>query len=161
MTKIVKLKTEFRPRTTRVPGKKAAAALLRQKVAAGAIGAVGVTLTALSLSHLASGIALVTGSSGVESWAMASGIDLGFIALEAAQLTVGARLLKRIDRYTRPAILGTLAGSAAMNAMAFAAHATTYATAAGAVALGLAIPALIYVLMRVGAALYIDGQGRV
>jgi hypothetical protein len=54
---------------------------------------------------------------------MAVGIDLGFIALEASQLaTVGEKLRKQIARWTRHAILGTVIGSAAMNAFAFHHH---------------------------------------
>jgi hypothetical protein len=45
---------------------------------------------------------------------MAAGIDLGFVSLKLAQLVV--------RRYRQPAITGTLAGSAALNALAFAAQ---------------------------------------
>jgi hypothetical protein len=82
---------------------------------------VAVTLTGLSLSHLAHGVELVTGSSGVESWAMAVGIDLGFVALELSRISIGERLRKHVGKYARPAIVGTLIGSAGMNAFAFAA----------------------------------------
>jgi hypothetical protein len=57
-------------------------ALGRQSDAAIAIGGVGVTLVTLSLNHLAHGIELVTGAPTWEAWAMAIGIDLGFVALE-------------------------------------------------------------------------------
>jgi hypothetical protein len=43
-----------------------------------------------------------------------------------------------------------------MNAFAFAAHTTTAGMTSAAITLGIAIPALVYALMRVGAALYID-----
>jgi hypothetical protein len=46
-------------------------------------------LTALSLSHLAHGVEIVTGSSTWESWAMAAGVDCGFITLELSQLAIG------------------------------------------------------------------------
>src|SRR5262245_745099 len=49
-------------------------AMRRQGATAVGIGAVAVTLTALSLSHLAHGIELVTHADGWESWAMAIGI---------------------------------------------------------------------------------------
>jgi hypothetical protein len=47
-----------------------------------------------------------------------------------------------------------------MNAFAFAASTSTWPMTAAAVTLGVAIPALIYALTRVGAALYIDVHGR-
>jgi hypothetical protein len=90
------------------------------------------TLTALSLKHLASGIAGVTGCDAWEGWAMAAGIDLGFVALELAQLSVGDRVRRQIARFAKPAIIGTLAGSATMNAVAFGAQAANpYLMAAG------------------------------
>jgi len=45
---------------------------------------------------------------------MAVGIDLGFVALELSQLAVTDKLRRQISRFARPAILGTLAGSAGM-----------------------------------------------
>jgi hypothetical protein len=136
---------------------RASRALRRQGGTAVAIGGVAVTLTALSLSHLAHGITIVTGAETWEAWAMAVGIDLGFIALELSQIaTVSDRLRKNVSRFARPAILGTLAGSAAMNAFAFAAQAANPWMLAAAITLGVAIPALICALTRVGAALYLD-----
>jgi hypothetical protein len=144
------------PRPQRQQNRRALKALCRQSGAAIAIGAVGVTLVTLSLNHLAHGIDLVTGAPAWEAWAMAVGIDLGFVALEASQLAaMGEKLPKQIARWARPAILGTVIGSAGMNAFAFAAHTTTVWMTSAAVTLG-TIPALVYALMRVGAALYID-----
>jgi hypothetical protein len=84
-----------------------------------------------------------------EAWAMAIGIDLGFIALEAAQLCAASeRAAETIARWSKPAIVGTLAASAVMNALAFAAQADGLLVYPAA-ALGVAIPALIYCLSRV------------
>ena len=127
---------------------------LRQKAAAGAIGAVATTLTALSLTHLAHGVEIVTHTAGWEAWAFAIGIDLGFIALEIANLSCATVTVERaIARWTNTAIVGTLAGSAVMNATAFAAD-VTGELAYAAAALCIAIPALVYVLTRVGVDLY-------
>jgi hypothetical protein len=113
-------------------------------------------LTGLSLHHLASGIKLVTRAPTAEAWAMAVGIDLGFIALEAAQLCAGTQVAaKTIGRWSKPAIVGTLAASAVMNALAFGTQADgllVYPTAA----LGVAIPALIYYLSRVAFGLSVN-----
>jgi hypothetical protein len=51
---------------------------------------VALALLGLSLSHLASGVAIVTGSSEPDGWLMAIGIDLGFVALELAMLIAPA-----------------------------------------------------------------------
>ena len=80
---------------------------------------------------------------------MAVGIDLGFIALEVAQLCAATPAVRReISRFTKPAIIGTLAASAVMNAMAFGSQAMGLMVYP-AILLGLAIPALIYALSRV------------
>ncbi len=130
--------------------------LRRQGAAAVGVGLVAGTLTALSLSHLAHGIEIVTAAPTWEAWAMAVGIDLGFIGLELAQLAAATdKVAKQISRFTKPAIVGTLVGSAAMNAFAFA-SAVTGLMVAPAVVLGVAIPGLIYAMTRVGANLYID-----
>jgi len=74
---------------------------------------------------------------------------------------VGDRIIKRL--VCRRHIIGTLIGSAAMNAFAFAGRYVTiepiYMTVA-AVTLGIAIPTLIYALTRVGAAIAADVHGR-
>ena len=157
---IVQLKPAQKTQTTHQLGRNAARALRRQAGTAVGIGAVAVTLTALSLSHLAHGVEIVTGSSVWESWAMAVGIDLGFVALELSQLAINDKVRRQVARFARPAILGTLAGSAAMNAFAFAAQASGYVMMAAAITLGVAIPTLIYALTRVGAALATDVHGR-
>lgn len=141
-----KTRAVARPRAT-TPGY--TKRLRRQHVAAGAVATVDVILTALSLSHLAHGIALVTQAPMWEAWAMAVGIDLGFIALEVAQLCAATPAVRReISRFTKPAIIGTLAASAVMNAMAFGSQATGLMVYP-AILLGVAIPALIYALSRV------------
>lgn len=142
-------------RATRANG-----ALRRQAFTAAGIGIVAATLTGLSLSHLAHGVEVVTGSSDTEAWAMAIGIDLGFVALELSQITIGDKLRRKVGKYAKPAIMGTLVGSAAMNAFAFSAHATDYWTMAAGIALGIAIPSLIYAMTKVGAMMYIDTNSR-
>jgi hypothetical protein len=63
------------------------------------------------------------------------GFDLGFVALPHPR---------------------TVIGSAAMNAFACAAHATTASITSAAINLGIAVPARSSALMSVGAALHID-----
>src|SRR5262245_62741856 len=81
----------------------------RQQLLAGvAVGAVALTLTGLSLTHLAHGIEIVTSAPAWEAWSMAVGIDCGFVVLEVAQLAVTEKLAREIKRYTTPTIIGTL-----------------------------------------------------
>jgi len=62
-------------------------------------------LLGLSLSHLASGVAIVTRSGERDGWLMAVGIDLGFVALELALLDAPSA--------TRPAVARPLPRSSA------------------------------------------------
>jgi hypothetical protein len=139
-------------------------AVRRQAGTATGVGIVAAILTTLSLSHLAAGITTLTGASTWEGWALAIGVDLGFVALELAQLaTVSEKVRKEVSAFARPAIIGTLFGSAAMNALAFAGRYITIdpiAMTVAAVVLGVAIPTLIYCLTRVGAALATDCHAR-
>jgi hypothetical protein len=130
-------------------------------MAAAGIGLVACTVTALSLHHLADGIMLVTHSPAWEAWAEGTGIDCGFISMELATITATTdKLRKAISRYTRPAIAGTLAGSAMMNAFVFGSQADGHVMMVAGALLGAAIPALVYCLTRIGAAMYIDTHAR-
>ena len=51
---------------------------------------------------------------------------------------MGEKLRKQVARWARPAILGTVIGSAGMNALAFAAHTTTVWMTSAAITLGAA-----------------------
>lgn len=139
---------------------RATKALKRQAAMATGVGFVACTLTTLSLNHLAKGVELVTHADGPEAWAMAVGIDVGFVALELSQLVINERVRKQISKYSRPAILGTLVGSAVMNSFAFMAQAEGYVMLTAAALLGIAIPGLVYCLTRVAAALALDCHTR-
>jgi len=121
-------------------------------IAATGILAVGLVLVGLSLSHLAEGVQVVTGSGTATAWSMAAGIDLGFVALEIALLIAPDDLRPAVSRYASPAIAGTLATSAAMIAFAFASHSEGLMIYP-AIGLGCAIPLLIYALTKTGATL--------
>lgn len=149
------------PRTTS-PAKRTRAvnrqtkAIRRQTTVASAAGIVAATLTALSLSHLAHGIALMTSCPTWESWAMAIGIDCGFITLELLLVTsVTEAVRRKISKHAKPAIIGTLGGSALMNALAFAFQTTGYMVYPAAV-LGMVIPALIYLITRAATTAYLS-----
>ena len=132
--------------------KRRAAQAYKTALAASGILAVGLVLVALSLSHLAEGVQLVTGSQPASAWSMAIGIDLGFVALELAILAAPASTRPAVHQYAAPAIVGTLAVSAAMNAFAFASHAQGLMLYP-AIGLGCAIPALIFALTKTAATL--------
>jgi hypothetical protein len=117
-------------------------------------------LTALSLHDLAEGFRIVTHVAPWQSYAMASGIDLGFISTELAMLTASDKERKAISKFANPAIIGTLCGSAIMNAFAFAKDADGMLMAGAAIAMGVAIPALIYAFTRIGADRWISAHNK-
>lgn len=132
---------------------------MRQQLMAGAaVSVVALTLTGLSLNHLAHGISIVTHSPLWESWAMAIGVDLGFVALEMAQMSVTEKLAKEINKYANPTIVGTMVGSAVLNAFAFAAQAQGWMMVP-AIIMGLAIPAMIYSMTKIGTKMYLGCRG--
>ena len=122
-------------------------------IAAFGVMLVALALLGLSLSHLASGVAIVTGSGERDGWLMAVGIDMGFVTLELALLVAPAAARPVVARYASPAIVGTLATSAAMNAFAFASHAQGLMIYL-AIGLGFAVPALVYALTKTGAIMF-------
>jgi hypothetical protein len=132
--------------------KKKPAHTSRTAAATSAILGVSVVLIGLSLSHLAEGVQLVTGSSTAAAWSMAIGIDLAFVALEVAMLVSPDEIRPAVGRYASPAIVGTLTVSAAMNAFAFASHAAGLMIYP-AIGLGFAVPALIFALTKTAATL--------
>ena len=147
---VIKIQRQAAPKKSRKT--KARKTRPAHTIAASGILVVGLILVGLSLSHLAEGVQIVTGSGTATSWSMAAGIDLGFVALEIAMLVTKGDIRAEISRYASPAIVGTLAISAAMNAFAFASKAEGFMILPAS-ALGCAIPALIYALTKTGAAL--------
>lgn len=109
---------------------------------------VALVLTGLSLSHLAHGIEIVTHSPSWEAWAMAIGVDLGFIVVEVAKITVDDKTGREIKTYANATIVGTMVGSAILNAFAFG-SASEGLMVAPAVTLGLAIPGMLYSLTKI------------
>jgi len=144
----------------RAIAKASAKEIQAQMWSAGALGGIAAVITGLSLSHLAHGITIVSGTDGWQSWAMAVGIDLGMIVTEIATLTAGERVRRETRWYAMAMIAGTLTLSAAMNAFGFASQASMLPFQIAGVVFGLAVPAAIYVLMRQAAAHYLDAHKR-
>lgn len=164
MTSVATIRAEKRPTASarrRAPRRTVAsnpARLRRQRLAAGACGAVGVILTGLSLTHLAHGIAVVTSAAPWECWAMAAGIDLGFLTAESAMLCSASEPVRRlVGRWAHPTVIASLTLSGVLNALAFANGADGWRVYAASL-LGLAVPALIYALARVAFTLSTSGE---
>lgn len=114
------------------------------------------SLAVLSLTHLAKGISILTGSPMWESIAMAIGTDFGFVSVELAMVTALNR--KNIETWARPTLYGLLLWSAFLNAFAFSAQSSGSWMPYVAGALGVSIPALMFSLTRIGSTMWIDAQ---
>lgn len=158
-TNVVTLPTKTSRKASRYAIRKASRreleATRQQAFGSAVLATVAVALTVLSLTHLAHGIAVVTNCPGWEAWAMAVGVDLGFVALEIAKVTSRERTINKIGSHLKVAIVGTIVASSALNAMAFGFAAVGWLVYP-AVILGLAIPAMVYVLTKCGTTMWLD-----
>jgi tellurite resistance protein TehA-like permease len=129
----------------------------RQAGTAIALGIVATIITALSLSHIAHGIQIVTGATTWEAWAFAIAIDVAMIVAEISMLFSSTPVLrKEVAKYASPFVILALGASAILNAFAFCAHLTDWYDRAPAICFGVAIPMMIYALTRIMAALYLN-----
>src|SRR5579884_3001457 len=112
-----KSKSRSQERKLRAPARKRWG---KRKVSAGILGAIGIALLALSLSHCTEAIALLTGSGKLLSLLLALGIDAGMVAAEWAMLT-GARD-EEVKSWSNGYIVATVALSVLLNCYAFGLH---------------------------------------
>jgi hypothetical protein len=155
---LVQLKPSQKP-AARKSRRTSRAALIRRHAPAAGLGAVILVLIGLSLSHLARGIAIVTGCEAWEGMAMAIGLDLLIVALECAMVaTAGTKAHKPVARFANPALIAAFVWSAGLNAFAFSAASAVLWMTITAAALGASIPALIYAGTRSWAALAINAR---
>lgn len=124
----------------------------QRKVSAMILGAIGVALLALSLSHCTEAIALLTGSGRLLSLLLALGIDAGMVAAEWALLTGAGD--KEVGRWSNAYIIATVALSVLLNCYAFGLHSADGMRWA-AWALGAFVPAAVYTLGRVAGKQYL------
>jgi hypothetical protein len=134
--------------------------LKAQRWSAGLLGVVAAVLTGLSLTDLASGIALITHASQWQSYALAVGIDIGMASTEFAALTAGSKVRQETRWYSGAMLGGTLALSACMNAFEFASQAGSLPFQTAGVVFGIAVPAAVFSLIRQAVAHYLDSHRR-
>ena len=123
-----------------------------------AVGAVGVGVLGLSVTHCTESIGLLTGSHWALSALLAIGIDAGMVVSELAELAshctkAGERVRPWACGYTVAAVLLSIL----LNAYAFGLHAAPGMTWA-AWLLGAVIPGLVYALGRVAGHLWQAGE---
>jgi hypothetical protein len=130
-------------------------ALVAALLSALSIYAVAFVLTYLSLHHLSAGIEKITHADHWEALFTAVGIDIGMIAMEVSMLVTSLTTRTVINPWTQKYIIGTLIWSAGMNALIFASQADGIGFQGIAIAIGVSLPAAIYVCMHVGSKILI------
>src|SRR5258707_1031741 len=120
------------------------------------LGVGGAAMTTVSLSHIAGGVTHLTHAAIPEwqAWGVAVGLDVNYISMEMAGVVAAMQHVRdRLHRLTRVGIPAVMGFSMALNALEFAAGATnTYELAAG-IAMGVILPALVFLTFRVAAVL--------
>jgi len=120
------------------------------------IGIVAAAMTTVSLSHIAGGVTHITHAAVPEwqAWGVAIGLDVNYVAMEMAGVVAAMQHVRdRLHRLTRLGIPAVMGFSMSLNALEFAAGATnTYELAAG-IAMGIILPALVFLTFRVAAVL--------
>jgi hypothetical protein len=120
------------------------------------LGTVAAAMTTVSLSHIAGGVAAITHGAvpGWQAWGVAVGLDVNYVAMEMAGVVVAMQHVRdRLHHLTRVGIPAVMGFSMCLNAMEFAAGATNAYELAAGVAMGVILPALVFLTFRVAAVL--------
>ena len=120
------------------------------------LGAVAAAMTTVSLSHIAEGVSVLTHGAVPtwQCWGVSVGLDLNYITMEAAGLVAAMQHVRdRLHRLTRIGIPAVMAFSMSLNALEFAAGATNAYELAAGIAMGVILPALVFLAFPVAAAL--------
>jgi len=127
-----------------------------QHGAAVLLGVVAAAMTTVSLSHIAGGVTHITHAAVPEwqAWGVAVGLDVNYVAMEMAGVVAAMQhvrdRLHRLNRIGIPAVIGF---SMSLNALEFAAGATNAYELAAGIAMGVILPALVFLTFRVAATL--------
>jgi hypothetical protein len=141
---------------TKPPTARMARRIRLQHYSAVLLGLIAAAMTTVSLSHIAGGVETLTHGAvpGWQAWMVSLGLDANYIAMEMAGVVAAMQHVRdRLHRLTRLGIPAVMGFSMALNALEFAAGATnTYELAAG-IAMGVILPALVFLTFRVAAVL--------
>jgi hypothetical protein len=127
-----------------------------QHSAAVLIGLIAAAMTTVSLSHIAGGVESLTHAAvpGWQAWMVSLGLDANYIAMEMAGVVAAMQHVRdRLHRLTRLGIPAVMGFSMALNALEFAAGATNAYELAAGIAMGVILPALVFLTFRVAAVL--------
>jgi hypothetical protein len=120
------------------------------------IALVAAAMTTVSLSHIAGGVTHLTHSAVPEwqAWGVAVGLDINYVSMELAGVVAAMQHVRdRLHRLTKIGIPAVMGFSMAMNALEFAAGTTNPYELAAGIAMGVILPALVFLTFRVAAVL--------
>jgi len=126
------------------------------------IAAVNLTILAVSLEHLATGISAITHAPTWAGWALAIAIDVGMIAAEVSAIALGTVVPTAIA-FAHRYVVATIGVSMILNVMAFWTPDGSLFQKGMAILLGVAIPAGVWTLTRTAGQIWMNcnrGRGR-
>jgi hypothetical protein len=146
------------PATAAVPkvSAKTAQRVTWQRRSAALLGTVASAMTVVSLTHIAGGVQLITHDAvpAWQAWGVAVGLDINYIAMEMAGLVTATQVVRdKLHRLTRWGIPAVMGFSMALNALEFTRSVTNAYELAAGVAMGVILPALVFLTFRVAAVL--------
>lgn len=120
------------------------------------LAVIAAAMTTVSLSHIAGGVAHLTHGAipAWQAWGVAVGLDANYISMELAGVVAAMQHVRdRLHRLTRFGIPAVMGFSMALNALEFAAGATNVWELTAGIAMGVILPALVFLTFRVAAVL--------
>jgi hypothetical protein len=120
------------------------------------LGSVASAMTIVSLTHVADGVQYLTHGAvpDWQAWGLAIGLDINYVAMEMAGLVAAVQgVREKLQKLTRIGIPSVMGFSIALNALEFSVGATNAYELAAGVAMGLILPALVFLTFRVAAVL--------
>ena len=127
-----------------------------QRRSAALLGTIAAAMTTVSLSHIAGGVGQLTHDAvpAWQCWMVSIGLDLNYVTMELAGVVAAvAHVRDRLHRLTRWGIPAVMGFSMALNALEFSEGATNAYELAAGVAMGVILPALVFLAFRVAAVL--------
>jgi hypothetical protein len=120
------------------------------------LGSVASAMTIVSLTHVAGGVQLVTHDAvpDWQAWGLAIGLDINYVAMEMAGIVAATSVVRdKLHKLTRWGIPAVMLFSMSLNALEFCGGVTNSYELTAGIAMGVILPALVFLTFRVAAVL--------
>lgn len=127
-----------------------------QHMSSALLASVATVMTGVSLAHIAGGTQFITHDAIPEwqAWGIAIGLDVNYVGMELAGVVAAMQHVRdRLHKLTRWGIPAVMGFSMSMNSLEFARGATNEYELAAGIAMGVVLPALVWLAYKVAAVL--------